>query len=300
MNHAPHDDPDAATFTGRVLEVQRRTRGIAVIRVHCPEPVPYLVGQHIPVRSPTDPDAWRYLSPALPPNPEGLLEFHVRIVDGGAVSRALAVAPGPGDVLHFGRPRGFLGEVLDDAIPTGRHHRRNQRPRGILMVAGGTGLAPMRAIAMEAADLPEPPPIHLVWGARSPGELYDLRFMTELARNLPNLTLTTCVDSRTDAPRTRATPFSAHPRAPMPRLGVACDVAARMHRDDGLGEMTVLVAGPPAMIAATRDAVIRAGADPNHVHHDPVGPDPVGHDPVGPDPVAQTTASRAAGSAHLD
>ena len=266
-----------ATYVGRVLEVQRRTRDIAVIRVHCPEPIPFTVGQHIPIRSPLAPGIWRDYSPALPPNPEGLLEFHVRIVDGGAESRPLVVASRPGDEWTFGTPRGSLGRVLDgyrapldDAPPTGRHHLPEPKRRELLMIAGSTGLAPLRAIIMEAADLPSPPPIHLIYGARTPGELYDLRTVIELARNLPNLTVTTAVEKRNDPPLTKPGPFSSHPAAPMPRLGVAADVAVRIHRGGGLGEKTVLIAGRGEMIEATRERLVAAGADPRFIHHDPV------------------------------
>lgn len=288
--HARTDGP--ATFTGRVLEVQRRTRDIAVIRVHCPEPIPFTVGQHIPIRSPLAPGIWRDYSPALPPNPEGLLEFHIRIVDGGAESRPLVAASRPGDEWTFGAPRGSLGQVLDgyripldDAPPTGLHHLPEPAPRELVMVAGGTGLAPLRALIMEAADLPTPPPIHLIWGARTPGELYDLRTVIELARNLPNLTVTTAVEKRNDAPLTRPGPYCSHPAAPMPRLGVAADVAARMHRDGGLDGKTVIIAGRGEMIEATREQLVAAGADPRFIHHDPV---------------AKTTTSREAGRADLD
>ncbi|MFC3850566.1 FAD-binding oxidoreductase [Corynebacterium hansenii] len=266
-----------ATYTGRVLEVQRRTRHIAVIRVHCPDPIPFTVGQHIPIRSPLAPGIWRDYSPALPPNPEGLLEFHIRIVDGGAESRPLVVASRPGDEWTFGTPRGRLGQVLDayrarryDGPPTGRHHLPEAAPRDILMVAGGTGLAPLRALIMEAADLPSPPPIHLVYGARTPGELYDLRTMVGLANNLPNLTLSTAVEKRIDEPLTNPGPFSSHPAAPMPRLGVAADVAARIHRPGELAGKTVLIAGRGEMIDVTRERLVEAGADPRFIHHDPV------------------------------
>lgn len=288
--HARTDGP--ATFTGRVLEVQRRTRDIAVIRVHCPEPIPFTVGQHIPIRSPLAPGIWRDYSPALPPNPEGLLEFHIRIVDGGAESRPLVAASRPGDVWTFGTPRGSLGDVLreygtelDDDPAPGRHRLPEPDPRDILMIAGGTGLAPLRAILLEAADLPAPPKIHLVYGARTPGELYDLRTVIEMSRNLPNLTVTTAVEKRDDAPLTRPGPYSSHPAAPMPRLGVAADVAVRLHRDGGLSGKTVLIAGRGEMIEATRERLVAAGADPRFIHHDPV---------------AKTTTSREAGRADLD
>lgn len=142
--------------------------------------------------------------------------------------------------------------------------------RDILMVAGGTGLAPLRAIALEAADLPSPPRIHLIVGARSPGELYDLRTLMEFDRNLPNLTVTTAVDKRDDRPLTRPGPLCTHPSAPLPRLGVAADVAARMHRGGQLATKNVLIAGPGAMVAATRQRLIDAGADPRLLRHDPV------------------------------
>ena len=153
------------------------------------------------------------------------------------------------------------------------------------MIAGGTGLAPLRAILLEAADLPTPPKIHLVYGARTPGELYDLRTVIEMSRNLPNLTVTTAVEKRDDAPLTRPGPYSSHPAAPMPRLGVAADVAVRLHRDGGLSGKTVLIAGRGEMIEATRERLVAAGADPRFIHHDPV---------------AKTTASRGAGRADLD
>ncbi|WP_295628280.1 FAD-binding oxidoreductase [uncultured Corynebacterium sp.] len=278
--HAETEGP--ATRTGRVLEVQRRTRDIAVIRVHCPEPIPFRVGQHLPVRSPLARGVWRELSPALPPNPEGLLEFHVRIVDGGKASRPMVAASRPGDEWTFGTPRGTLGDVLDEyriplddgPAPTGRHHLPEPKPRPIFMVAGGTGLAPLRAIALEAADLPAPPPIHLVLGARSPGELYDLRTLTEMNRNLANLTVTTAVEKRDDAPWTNPGPMSSHRGAPMPRLGRAADVAARRWGGAAMaGELArghVLIAGRGPMIEVTRQRLIAAGADPALVRHDPV------------------------------
>ena len=281
-----------ATYVGRVLEVQRRTRDIAVIRVHCPEPIPFTVGQHIPIRSPLAPGIWRDYSPALPPNPEGLLEFHVRIVDGGKQSRPLVVASRPGDEWIFGTPRGDLGRALDeyrdpldDDPPRGRHHLPEPERRELLMIAGGTGLAPLRAMIMESADFPSPPPIHLIYGARTPGELYDLRTVWEFARNLPNLTVTTAVEKRNDAPLTDPGPFSFHPNAPMPRLGVAADVAARMHRGGELAGKTVLIAGRGEMIETTRRRLVAAGADPRFIHHDPV---------------AETTVAREAGFPVLD
>ena len=46
---------------------------------------------------------WRYLTPATAPREDGLLEFHVRAVDGGWVSRSLVTTAEPGDKWRMGR-----------------------------------------------------------------------------------------------------------------------------------------------------------------------------------------------------
>ena len=48
----------------------------------------YLPGQSVAIESPARPRLWRYYSMANAPRPDGLLEFHIRLIDGGAVSMA--------------------------------------------------------------------------------------------------------------------------------------------------------------------------------------------------------------------
>ena len=78
------------------------------------------------------------------PRPDGTLDFHIRLIDGGAVSMALTDPGAVGARLRIGPPAGVLR--LDTASR-----------RDVLMVAGSTGLAPLKAMLEQLAALPEPP-----------------------------------------------------------------------------------------------------------------------------------------------
>lgn len=256
MAAAPDDGARPDTWPARVLEVQRRSREVAVIRLHTPDPVPYRPGQHVAVNPLMMPGTWRRLWPSVPSNREGLLEFHVRVHPSDPMTRPLVATTRQGDEWAISDPRGTLGD-FDPTDGT-----------DLLMVAGGTGVAPLRALIYSHAELPEPPRTHLVFGARSPGELHDLRTLTDLAQTLPHLTVTTAVEKRDDDPYTQATPFSEHPRAPLPWLGTAADVAARMVDP---GHRRILIGGGPEMIRATREVLLAAGASESQIRHDPLG-----------------------------
>lgn len=259
MASAPDERRGPATWTARVLEVQRRARDVAVIRLHTPEPVPYLPGQHVAVNPRLLPGVWRRLWPSVPANPQGLLEFHVRVHPADPASRPLVATTREGDEWTISAPEGNLGDF--DPEPD----------EDLLMIAGGTGVAPLRSIIYAQADLSEPPRTHLVFGAKSPGELHDLRTLAELARTLPHLTLTTAVEQRDDPPYTQATPYSEHPRAPLPWLGTAADVAVRVAlRTGDPRRRRVLIGGGPEMIRGTVRALRDAGVDPRRIRHDPL------------------------------
>ena len=67
----------------------------------------------------------------------------------------------PGDRWRLSNPHGGM-QVDRDA-------------GDVLMVAGSTGLAPLRALIMDLTRWGVNPRVHLFFGARYPCELYDLR-----------------------------------------------------------------------------------------------------------------------------
>jgi NAD(P)H-flavin reductase len=116
------------------------------------------------------------------PRDDGTIDFHVRIIDGGPVSSALARTATVGSRLRLGPPVGNL--TLDTASR-----------RDIVLAAGSTGLAPLKAIIEQAAGFPEPPRTHLVFGARTEADLYDLPDLEKMAAQWPWLTVTPAVSA---------------------------------------------------------------------------------------------------------
>ncbi len=78
-----------AYWTGTVLARERKSFDIAVLTVQTEPRLEYLPGQSVAIESPLRPRLWRYYSMANVPRADGTVEFHIRLIDGGAVSMAL-------------------------------------------------------------------------------------------------------------------------------------------------------------------------------------------------------------------
>lgn len=149
----------------------------------------------------------------------------MRLVDGGSVSPALARTAGVGTRLRLGSPVGTL--QLDTTSG-----------RDVLLAAGSTGLAPLKSIAEHIAMLPNPPRTHLVFGARTGMDLYDLAAVEKLAARWPWMTVIPVV--------------SNDPRFAGEQGTVADAVGRRfMAAPQDAGRFDVYVCGSPAMVQAT-------------------------------------------------
>ena len=146
---------------GTVIEHIRVTRDVSVVRLQLDQPLYYHPGQYVTVQVPQWPRRWRYLSPAIPADRGGAIEFHIRSVTGGMVSTAIVGETRPGDRWRLSNPHGGMQVDRDGG--------------DVLMVAGSTGLAPLRTLIMDLTRFGENPRVHLFFGARYPCELYDLR-----------------------------------------------------------------------------------------------------------------------------
>jgi NAD(P)H-flavin reductase len=169
-----------------VVEHERRTFDVAVLRVRPRLPFGYVPGQSISLESDLRPRLWRYYSPANSPRPDGILELHVKARDGGPVSSALVRQTGVGDVLRLGPPLGHL--TLD-----------NQSDRDLLLVAGGMGLAPLKALVDQVARFGPKRRVDLFVGVRIEDQLYDRADLERLAQENPWLTLTYAVSDDKEA-----------------------------------------------------------------------------------------------------
>ncbi|KAA8970041.1 FAD-binding oxidoreductase [Mycobacterium sp.] len=254
MTGAADADDGPPWFDGTVVEHLRVSRDVAVVRLALDRPLPYQPGQYVNVAVPQCPRRWRYLTPAIPPDNGGAIEFHVRAVPGGLVSTAIVAETGPGDRWRLSGPHGGLRVDRDGA--------------DVLMVAGSTGLAPLRSIVMDLARFGENPRVHLFFGARYPCELYDLPTLWRIAAHNPWLSVCPVSEYGGDPPWATDYPDVTPPRGLHVRqIGRLPDVVTRY---GAWGDRQILICGGPAMVRATKAALIAKGAPPERIQHDPL------------------------------
>ncbi len=254
MHGAADAEQGPAFCDGTVVELNRVSRDISVIRLQLDQPLAYHPGQYVTVQVPQWPRRWRYLSPAMPPDPDGGIEFHVRSVAGGMVSPTVVTETRPGDRWRLSNPHGGMQIDRDGG--------------DVLMVAGSTGLAPLRALVMDLTRWGVNPRVHLFFGARFPCELYDLRTLWQIAAHNPWLSVTPVSQFRHDPPWAAEYPDVQPPRGLHVRqTGTLPEVVTRY---GNWGDRQILICGGPDMVATTKDALLAKGAPPERIQHDPV------------------------------
>jgi NAD(P)H-flavin reductase/hemoglobin-like flavoprotein len=226
-----------------VTDIERRAVDIAVLRVVPHQPLAYVAGQSIAVEVPQRPRLWRYLTPAGAPGADGSFELHVRVVAGGVVSTAIVQGTRAGDVWRAGAPVGTQLTLAPGPGPD------------VVMLAGGTGLAPMKALLAQIEADGGSRSAQLFWGARTARELYDLPAVAAIARRSPWLQVVPCVSDE---------PVLSGQVASGTVAAVALD--RRAWRDH-----EVYICGSPEMVRDTCAAVTRAGADPRRIHIEEFG-----------------------------
>jgi NAD(P)H-flavin reductase/hemoglobin-like flavoprotein len=230
-----------AWWIGEIIQHDQRGPDLAVLTVRPDQPLRYLPGQYLGVQVARWPRVWRNFSIANAPRANGLLDLHVRAVPGGMVSTALVHYVQPGDTLLLGPPRGEM-TISEDC------------DRDLLCIAGGTGLAPVKAIiesVTSAAGQARQRKIALYVGARRPGDLYDMRDLAVLEVANPRLTVI---------------PVVSHDPC-WDGLAGLLPAAVRQHASCEGRE--VFISGPGAMVAdAVRMLARRVSSE--HIHHDPI------------------------------
>ncbi|HEY3904992.1 MAG TPA: globin domain-containing protein [Streptosporangiaceae bacterium] len=230
-----------AWWIGEIVQHDRRSPTIAVLTIRPDRPLRYEPGQYITVQVPKWPRLWRRYSIANAPRENGLLDIHVRAVPGGMVSTALVGHSGTGDILTLAAAGGDLRVPADPE-------------RDLVCVAGGTGLAPIKAIVESVVgELRQGKrrEITLYVGARRSSDLYDMRDLATLRLAYPALTLIPVVETELEG--------SA-------QIGRLPDVV-KSH--PSFRNTEVYLAGPASMISATR-RTLSARVPSDRFHHDPL------------------------------
>lgn len=250
-----NSDKSQPYWEATVVGHRRVLEDLAIVRLQSDTPVPYQAGQYVPVAVPQRPKMWRYFSPAIPSNPYGEIEFHVRKVRGGWVSPAVVNETQVGDRWLIGGPLGGL-------------HIDRDSGKDVLLIGSGTGIAPLRAQLIEMSQRGVNPRVHFFISGRYPCDLYDVENMWQLSQSNPWLTIVPVCEQKTNPwwyphPPTDA-PYGMH-RTLIGNLGaVVASFGAWEDRQ-------IQLAGSATMIADTRRALIAVGTPEHIISTDPIG-----------------------------
>ena len=199
-------------------------------------PLRWLPGQYIELI--LDDGGRRAFSIANPPDDDGVMHLHVRRVAGGNFTRAV-----------------FEELRVDDALqaegPLGTFVPREGSARPMILVAGGTGFAPIRAIIQHFLAIGSTRPMHLYWGARSAEDLYLRDEVEAWVAQAPWLHFHGVLSDVV---------------TPGLRQGMVHEAVVADH--PRMGGFEVYLCGPPAMIDASRTAFLTAGLPERRLYFD--------------------------------
>ena len=157
----------------RVAKLERATDDVMIVSLQLPatERMQFKAGQYVEFL--LKDGKRRAYSMATPPHADELMTLHIRHMPGGLFTDYVFGAMKERDILRFEGPLGtfFLREDSD---------------KPIVLLASGTGFAPIKAIVEHWAHSKSPRPVVLYWGGRRPQDLYMHALCEEWARTLPN------------------------------------------------------------------------------------------------------------------
>lgn len=180
----------------------------------------------------------RSFSIASPPNGQ-TIDFHIRRIRGGSFTDARLGALQPGHSFPV-------------ELPHGAFFLRKADFRPLLMIATGTGLAPIKSILESLHDDPDCPPVALYWGMRREQDLY--------------------LHDEIQSWSSRLTEFNYVPVLSRPdeswqgRRGHVQDAACEDIED--FSEHAIYLCGSPDMVADAKRRFIAQGASLNHIYAD--------------------------------
>jgi CDP-4-dehydro-6-deoxyglucose reductase len=208
------------------------------LRLPAVEQLRFQPGQYLDVL--LDAGRRRSFSIASPPHDSELLELHVRRVAGGGFTGRLF-------------DEHLLGSLLRIEGPIGQFvYREGACPA--IMIAGGTGFAPIKSMLRHVLERGSSRPIHLYWGARYAIDVYEETLVLDWARRHPQLTFSAVLSE------------AAEPGAQHRRLGWVHEAVLADH--PRLENVDVYVAGPPALVEAVRASFPSRGLEQHRLSFD--------------------------------
>jgi CDP-4-dehydro-6-deoxyglucose reductase len=149
------------TLPSRVQKMHKVVEDVMVLFLKLPanERLQFLAGQYVDILMKEGKP--RSFSLANAPHDDEFLELHIRNIPGGAFTHHVFTEMKERDILRIKGPLGTFFLREDSAKP-------------IVLVASGTGFAPVKAIIEHALQIGVTRPMHFYWGARKQADLYML------------------------------------------------------------------------------------------------------------------------------
>ena len=229
------------TLPCRVVQITHLSHDVIELSLKLPQnqSLEYLAGQYIDIL--LRDGRRRSFSIANTPDPEAGITLHIRRVPNGRFTGHVFDGLRERDLLRFQGPFGTF--FLDE---------KSERPA--VLMAGGTGLAPIKAMLQSAFQQKDERPFHLFWGVRSQQDLYQhsqLQAWSEKHRNLIY------------------TPVLSEPQTAIPWDGETGWVhEAVLRRFPDLSNVALYTSGPPPMIAAAKPVFFQHGLSDEHFFYD--------------------------------
>nr|BFD43025.1 benzoate 1,2-dioxygenase electron transfer component BenC [Pseudomonas sp. FFPRI_1] len=189
----------------------------------------FLPGQYVNLGVPGSAQTRAYSFSSL--QRDGEVSFLIRNVPGGLMSSFLTGPASAGDCLTLAGPLGsfYLREI--------------RRP--LLLLAGGTGLAPFTAMLEKIAEQGSAYPLHLIYGVTNDFDLVELDRLEDFAARIPQFSFSACV---------------ASPESQYPRKGYVTQHIEPVHLNQG--DVDVYLCGPPPMVEAVSQYIREQGIVP--------------------------------------
>lgn len=149
------------TLPARVQKLTLAAPDVMIVELKLPpnQRLQYFAGQYVDILLPGG--RRRAFSLANAPHEDACLQLHIRHVPGGHFTNHVFSALRERDILRFNGPHGRFCLDEDSAKP-------------MVMVAGGTGFAPIKAMVEHAIAEESTRPMTIYWGGRSRADLYLL------------------------------------------------------------------------------------------------------------------------------
>ncbi|WP_027852418.1 benzoate 1,2-dioxygenase electron transfer component BenC [Marinobacterium litorale] len=197
----------------------------------------FLPGQYVNIQVPGSDQTRAYSFSSMVKQADESVSFLIRVVPNGLMSTHMAEQAQVGDKLTLRGPFGSF------------YLRDIKRP--VLMLAGGTGLAPFLAMLDKIQDDGTEYPIHLIYGVTHEVDLVELKKLEAFAETIEAFTFIACV---------------ASPESEWPHKGYVTNHIEAGHVNDG--NVDIYLCGPPPMVEAVSQFMEDQNLKPNSFYYE--------------------------------